>query len=115
MTALRLLGHLPALGGCAACGQPIALAGRHPFALAAGGLLCPACRPGHRQVVSVTAATIQVLRQFAACDSDTWRDVTWDARTCGELRGVLNQYVCRLLDHRPRMHAYLGLLGHATR
>jgi hypothetical protein len=77
--------------------------------------LCPACRPGHRQVVSVTAATIQVLRQFAACDSDTWRDVTWDARTCGELRGVLNQYVCRLLDHRPRMHAYLGLLGHATR
>ncbi len=58
LTALRLLGHLPALEGCAACGQTLELAGRHPFAMAAGGLLCPACRPGHRQVVSVTATTL---------------------------------------------------------
>lgn len=114
LTALRLLGHLPALHGCAACGRPIALADRHPFALAAGGLLCPACRPGHRQVVSVTAATIRVLREFAASDSDAWRAVGWDARTGGELRGVINQYLCHLLDRRPRMHAYLGLLGHTV-
>ncbi len=115
LTALRLLGHLPALSGCAACGQSIVLAGRHPFALAAGGLLCPTCRPGHRQVVSVAAATIEVLRVCAARHSDGWRDITWDARTGGELRGVLNQYLCHLLDRRPRMHAYLGLLGHAVR
>ncbi len=23
----------------------------------------------------------------------------------------MNQYFCNVLDHRPRMHQYLGLLG----
>jgi hypothetical protein len=74
--------------------------------------LCTRCRPGQRQVVSVTAGAVRVLQQFAAGDSDTWREVEVDAKTRGELRGLMNQYLCNLLDHRPRMHQYLGLLGH---
>jgi DNA repair protein RecO (recombination protein O) len=112
MTALRLLGHSPALHGCASCGQPIEVSGRVPFGQVAGGLLCPHCRPGQRQVVSVTAGAVRVLQQFAAGDSDTWREVEVDAKIRGELRGLMNQYLCNLLDHRPRMHPYLGLLGH---
>jgi DNA repair protein RecO (recombination protein O) len=111
MTALRLLGHVPALHGCAACGQSIALSGRVLFGQVAGGLLCPGCRPGQRQVVSVTAGAVRVLQQFAADDADAWQEVAVDTKTRGELRGLMNQYLCNLLDHRPRMHQYLGLLG----
>lgn len=112
MTALRLLGHLPALHGCAACGQEIETTGRVLFGQLAGGLLCEHCRPGQRQVVNVTAATVSVLRQFAASEGNTWRNHVWDGPTFGEVRGVIGQYMCQLLDHRPRMHRYLGLLGH---
>jgi len=112
MTALRLLGHAPALHGCAACGESIELSGRVPFGQVAGGLLCPRCRPGQRQVVSLTAGAVRVLQQFAAGGLESWQEVAVDAKIRGELRGLMNQYLCNLLDHRPRMHQYLGLLGH---
>ena len=70
MTALRVLGHLPALRGCAACGRNLELKGRLLFGQLAGGLLCPSCRPGQRQVVSVTAQAMEALQQFAAAESD---------------------------------------------
>jgi DNA repair protein RecO (recombination protein O) len=112
MTSLRLLGHLPALHGCAACGREIEVTGRVLFGLLAGGLLCEQCRPGQRQVVNMTAAAVGVLRQFAASEGNTWRDHDWDGPTFGEVRGVVGQYLCQLLDRRPRMHRYLGLLSH---
>ncbi len=111
MLALRVLGHLPALHGCAACGRELDLAGRVLFGQLAGGLLCPRCRAGQRQVVSVKAETIRALQHFAAVDSQQWRQVTIDARTQGEMRGIIAKYMCNLLDHRPRMHDYLGSLS----
>jgi DNA repair protein RecO (recombination protein O) len=113
MTALRLLGHLPALRECAACGREIEFAERVLFGQLAGGLLCEKCRPGQRQVVSVTAGAVRVLRQFASSDADSWREVIMDVTTRGELRGLMNQYLCNVLDHCPRMHQYLGL-GHTS-
>jgi DNA repair protein RecO (recombination protein O) len=112
MTALRVLGHLPALHGCAACGRDLELTQRVLFGQMAGGLLCDQCRPGQRQVVSMTAAAVAVLQQFAASEGNTWRELNWDGPTFGEVRGVISQYLCQLLDHRPRMHRYLGPLGH---
>ena len=111
MLALRVLGHLPALHGCAACGQHIDLLGRVLFGQLAGGLLCQRCRAGQRQVVSVTAQAIETLQRFAASETDQWRHVPMDARTRGEIRGIVGQYICNLLDHRPRMHEFLGLLS----
>jgi DNA repair protein RecO (recombination protein O) len=111
MTALRLLGHLPALHGCAACGQPLPLSSRMLFGQLAGGLLCPRCRTGQRQVVSVTAGALAALRHFAAPDAERWRGCEMDARTRGEVRGIISQYICNVLDHRPRMHQYLGTLA----
>jgi DNA repair protein RecO (recombination protein O) len=109
MTALRLLGHLPSLHGCAACGGPVALTGRVLFSPAAGGLLCSPCRRGERAVISVTAKAVELLRRFASPDPVAWREIELDAPVRGELRGVVNQYMCHVLDHRPRMHPYLGL------
>ncbi|MHB0957381.1 MAG: DNA repair protein RecO [Pirellulaceae bacterium] len=114
MTTLRLLGHLPALHGCAACGREMEMTDRLVFGQRAGGLLCEGCRPGQRQLVSVAADSVRVLQQFASSGADDWREVDMSAATRGELRGLMNQYLCNLLDHRPRMHQYLGLLGNTS-
>lgn len=111
LAALRSLGHLPSLDACVECGTPVAAEGRAFFGLLSGGVLCARCRPGRRQVVSVQAATLRVLRLFAHSDDGAWRRLEIDRRTGGELRGILNQYLCNLLGRRPRMHGFLGILS----
>ncbi len=113
MAALRLLGHLPALGACASCGKPIDKStARVPFGVQAGGVLCPRCRPGQRQVVSVTVRSLNTLELFADSNPDGWHQVALDRATQGELRGVVNRFLSHLLGRPPRLHQFLGsLLG----
>jgi len=108
MTALRILGHQPAITHCAECGREIVATGRVAFGQLAGGVLCADCRPGKRQVVSVSAAAITALAQLADPRDEQWHNVTLARAIGGELRGLMNQYLCNLLGRRPRMHAYLG-------
>ncbi|MBI3461839.1 MAG: DNA repair protein RecO [Planctomycetes bacterium] len=110
MTALRVLGHLPSLSGCAECGARVEPAGRVAFGQLAGGVLCANCRPGKRHVVSVSAGVVRALARFAEPDSEAWRRIELDRRTKGELRGVLNHYLSHLLGRRPKLHNYLGTL-----
>lgn len=113
MMALRLLGHLPMLDACVACGTPLAEPGRVAFGQLAGGTLCGRCRVGQRQVVSVSREVIETLRRFAASEGaeNGLRRTEIPRSVRGELRGVLNRYLCNLLGRRPRMHAYLTALG----
>jgi DNA repair protein RecO (recombination protein O) len=106
--ALRLLGHTPALDRCAECGAAVAAVGRVAFGMIHGGLLCPACRAGKNQVVAVSAGVLRTMAQLADPHGQAWRRMEIDARTFGELRGVLNHYFVHLLGRRPRMHPYLG-------
>ena len=110
LTALRLLGHLPSLAECVGCGEPVAAAGRVPFGLVVGGVLCPKCRPGQRQVASVRGEVIETLRQFAEA-GDNWRELKIETAIRGELRGMWNNYLAHLLGHKPRMHEHLGILA----
>ena len=110
LIALGVLGHLPSLSTCAECGRPVEAAGRLPFSLAAGGVLCSQCRPGKQQVISVSAGVIRALEKFAEQGSDAWRRIVLDRKTAGELRGVLNRYLVHLLGHQPRLHKYLAAL-----
>ena len=110
LVALRLLGHLPALDTCSQCGTPIEPDGRVALAPTAGGALCPDCRPGQRQVVSVSAAAWNTMRVFAAATANELPELA--AGTRGEVRGVLNHYLAHHLGHRPRLHDYLGMLIH---
>jgi DNA repair protein RecO (recombination protein O) len=110
MTALRVLGHLPSLASCADCGTRVEHTGRIAFGPLAGGVLCSKCRPGKRQVVSVSAGVLKALARFAEPESEAWRRIELDRRTKGELRGVLNHYVSHLLGRRPKLHNYLGSL-----
>ena len=110
LTALRLLGHAPALEACASCGGEVETAGRAPFGLAAGGLLCARCRAGQRQVISLSESAVKSLRLFADGTSDAWRNGL-DPALRGEVRSLMNQYLANLLGRRPKMHAFLGMLA----
>jgi DNA repair protein RecO (recombination protein O) len=109
--ALRLLGHIPSLETCAECGATVAPTGRVAFGQLDGGVLCPACRQGKNHVVLVSAGVLRAMAQLADPDRQAWRRLEIDARSLGELRGLLNHYFTHMLGHKPRMHKYLGLLG----
>jgi DNA repair protein RecO (recombination protein O) len=64
LAALRELGHLPSLQECVGCGCPVEASERVAFGYLAGGVLCPACRPGQHSVVDVTMPTLLTLRRF---------------------------------------------------
>ncbi len=44
---------------------------------------------------------------LAEMQNDSWKRLELDARTRGELRGLMNNYMAHLLGHRPRMQEYL--------
>lgn len=108
--ALRLLGQAPLLDCCVHCGEAIVLSGRVAFGPLDGGVLCGRCRPGRRQVVSVSAGGLKTMAQLAD-PSPAWRRMEIGKQTAGEIRGVLNRYLCNLLGRKPRMHRYLGMLA----
>jgi DNA repair protein RecO (recombination protein O) len=109
--ALRLLGHTPSLADCAECGAAVPAAGRAAFGLLDGGVLCQNCRTGKRQIVMVSAGVLRAMAQLADPDGTVWRRMEIDAKSLGELRGLLNHYLTHLLGRKPKMHQYLGMLG----
>ena len=110
LTALRQLGHAPSLTDCVSCGRPVPTTGRASFGLVEGGVLCAECRPGHRNVASVSEAARRTMIQLAE-QGENWKTTVLDARTLAELRGVLNNYMSHLLGRKPRMLPYLSTLG----
>jgi DNA repair protein RecO (recombination protein O) len=105
--ALGYVGHAPALRQCAECGTEIEMTGRIAFGGIHGGVLCRDCRRGKNQVVSVSAGVLRTMAQLADMESQTWQRMEIDARTLGELRGVLNHYIAHLVGRKPRMFEYL--------
>jgi DNA repair protein RecO (recombination protein O) len=99
--ALRILGHLPSLEQCAGCGTSVIADGRVAFGLVAGGVLCQRCREGKRQVASINGPAIAAMRLFAE-GSDRWQTAELPPAARGEVRGVINRYMCNLLGKRPK-------------
>ncbi len=113
LTALRLLGHMPSLDACAECGATVEAKGRVPFGHTAGGVLCAACRPGKRNVVSLSAVALGALGKMSEEDgaaSGVADGVAMDIErsTRGELRGLLNHYIAHLVGHELRTQKSLS-------
>ena len=107
LAALNILGHRPTLDLCAGCGETVPDQPRVPFGLLSGGVLCSQCREGKRLVISLSQkARHTLLREFEGGEVP----LEIDREVRGEMRGLLNQYVCHLLGHRPKMHSFFGLL-----
>jgi DNA repair protein RecO (recombination protein O) len=105
LAALRLLGHLPSLDSCVACGRAVEADDRVAFGMSAGGALCGACRQGRRGVVSVSGGVIAALRQTAAAEGR--EIVAIGEKIKGELRAVMSNYFAHVVGHRLRMSDYL--------
>jgi len=110
LVTLQLLGHMPSLDQCVECGRDAKLGGRVHFSLLGGGVICPACRPGRRQVVSVRGKVLDAMARLADVSSSDWQPINLDQATSGELRGVLNRFLWNLLGKKPRLHEHLKLL-----
>jgi DNA repair protein RecO (recombination protein O) len=107
MAALAVLGHLPSLDTCAQCGKPVPTSDRVSFGLLAGGVLCVNCRVGKRQVASISGSALTAMSRLSDLQSGAWEQQELDARTRGELRGLIGNYIAHLLGHRPKMHEFL--------
>lgn len=105
--ALAVLGHLPSFEICVQCGRPVAPADRVAFGLLSGGVLCGDCRSGKRQVVSISGGTLRAMIDLADLSGENWTRTELNAKTRGELRGLIGNYISHLLGHRPRMHEHL--------
>lgn len=106
--ALRDLGHLPLLTECAICGNELVKAARYPFALVAGGVLCPRCRPGQRHVVSVRAEVIEAMHGLSQAAPETWSSIALEPKLAGEMRAVTQHYLAHHLGHRCKMHRWMS-------
>jgi DNA repair protein RecO (recombination protein O) len=103
MSALRLLGHMPSLDACAECGAAIADLARVPFGHTSGGVLCAACRPGKRNVVSLSAGALAALRRLSEEPSEAIEERPLENPSIrGEVRGVLNHYLAHLIGRELR-------------
>lgn len=103
LTWLRELGYSPALDACAACGR--AVGERAALSAAAGGVICPTCRPAERERRHLTPGTLAALRTLHA-DPDAWRQ-DWRPAVRSELRSILGQYVTYRLGRRLRTLPYV--------
>ena len=110
MRLLTIIGHGPALEFCVACGKPAGDKSPCWFSSSAGGVICPACRPGKRSVVSVTRDAIETLHRFGET-SESWREPL-PTGVLGQIRGLMNQYLAHLLGYRPKLLPYLALGKH---
>lgn len=108
LQSLVMLGHQPTLDLCAECGRTVELEGRVHFSHRAGGVICPQCRPGRKQVVSVSAGVVRILSRFADRSGDAWRRLEVDRGAYGELRALLNHYLAHVLGHELKMPQYLA-------
>ena len=83
---------------------------RVAFGLVVGGVLCSNCRPGQRQVVSISAPALVAMRKLTELNENT--ELTeLEPKVRGELRGILSSYLAHLLGHKPKMHDYLKTLA----
>jgi recombinational DNA repair protein (RecF pathway) len=112
---LAILGHAPQLTECVACSAALPAARvllpknrslRAAFSYAAGGVVCDACLPGHREIARFGNDTILALQNFLSVDWRSGEATVLPTRAIFESRQLLNRLFQSLLD-RPIDVAHL--------
>jgi len=130
LSAMRILGNVPATQACVCCGNEIPSHGaRIPFAYELGGVVCHDCRPRQRGVVSIKREVIaeiarlqlpgvehgevcengENLIDFPTAVSETVASYNDSAEypNYRELRATLSRYITTTLGSVPRTQSLL--------
>jgi DNA repair protein RecO (recombination protein O) len=111
MQLLRLVGHAPSWRQCVECGLQVESVGWITYGAVAGGVLCPACSTGGRQLIRIPARLREEMEKFA---SEHWSEINLhefsdDSRAA--VRAIMTKTISSLLDQKLRLPNYLGELG----
>jgi len=108
LSALKLLGHVPAVEHCVECGETIpATAGPTAFGLLDGGVLCPRCRGGKKEVMAIGADVLRMINLLADPFGQAWQRIKMNHRAYTELRRLLDRYLAHLLGREAKLRRYL--------
>ncbi|MEM7456812.1 MAG: DNA repair protein RecO [Planctomycetota bacterium] len=131
LALLEELGHQPVFSQCATCGQEESRKGQNNdgqrvnFSIDEGGIVCNQCRPGRKNVISLSRGAWAFLE--SACRTRVRpenrktpiEDAGLDASEShsgdkdvpmGEIRKVMNQYVTHLLNYPLRTSPYINTI-----
>lgn len=109
---LRLAGFAPRLDACAACGGPVAPPA--PFVPAAGGCLCPACRPGQSReepAVWLDRGAAAAARALLGAAPRVAAGLRLPGAALASLGGVTEGYLRFLLQKRLKSQPFLDILS----
>lgn len=110
---LRILGHMPSLESCVGCGESLAIDDRLPFGIEAGGVLCPRCLPGQRQVIRIKRETVHYLTRMFQNAWDTTPLTPIPPTIRSEIRGLINRLFLAISHRRFDLHPFLEGLARA--
>ena len=108
LQVLRMLGHAPGTDRCTDCGGEVHVSARIPFSLEAGGIVCRACRPRQRSIISIRRELLQLIRDLQSAENRNPGVIPQNLH--GELRGTLNRYIQTVVGSLPRMQTYLPMM-----
>lgn len=141
LMALHCLGHLPLLTQCVGCGKEKTTLSRVSFGMNSGGILCQGCRPGKRNVISLSPSGFAFLLELTSQkqkfdpeipnnftadlvqedklatfngQSESNQAVAVDAAVedpIPEVRSLLRNYICHLIGYPPRLQKFLNSTG----
>jgi DNA repair protein RecO (recombination protein O) len=116
---LQLIGHSPSLRNCVECGVEVPREGNHRivFGILDGGVICPACLPGHRQTIAITMETLDTWETLInpLDHSEEWKHTPMRPQTLGAIRRLANQYIYSLLGWKPRLHDWWNVIAQNDR
>jgi DNA repair protein RecO (recombination protein O) len=104
----RLMGLLPDIGHCTACGE-LLIAGETSFNALGDGLFCAAHRGGN--ACGLSADSWQLAQRMLRAPAAAFAEETWPRRRGQDLRRFTVQALERHLERKLRSAEALGRLG----
>jgi len=104
----RLMGLLPDIAHCTACGRAL-LAGEASFDALDDGLFCPLHRRG--SATPLSADSWQLAQRMLRAPASAFADETWPRRRAADLRRFTLQSIERHLERKLRSAEALARLG----
>ena len=83
------------------------------FGLNEGGVICPDCRPGKQDIISLSSEGLELLLKLTddkKTNSTIHLENSSNAPAYPEVRRLVSKYILHLIGYPPRLQKYLGHL-----